>query len=59
MKLRDIINVLDSDEFYIADGEKIVCIRNYDGDDLEDFMDREVKRIVPSGNAFDIDLVEQ
>lgn len=56
MKLRDIISILDCDEFYIQDGEKIECIRIYDGDDLEEYMDREVKRIVPNGNAFDIDL---
>ena len=59
MKIRDIINILVSDEFYIQDGDKIECIRFYDGDNLDDYMDREVKRIVPSGNSFDIDLVEQ
>lgn len=47
MKLCDIINVLDSDEFRITDGEKIECVRLYDGDDLEEYMDREVKRIKP------------
>ncbi len=56
MKLRDIISILDSDEFYIQDGEKIECIRIYEGDNLEEYMDREIKRIVPSGNAFDIDI---
>lgn len=68
MKIRDIINILDSDEFRITDGEKIECIRLYDGDDLEEYMDREVKRIHPYAKyaaryeydfGFEIDLVEQ
>lgn len=59
MKIRDIIKILDSDEFYITDGEKIECVRIYDGDDLEAYMDREVKRIRPYSGGFEIDLVEQ
>lgn len=66
MKLCEIVNILDSDEFRITDGEKIECVRLYDGDDLEEYMDREVKRIhpyvkyaYPYDFGFEIDLVEQ
>jgi hypothetical protein len=66
MKLRDIINVLDSDEFRITDGEKIERVCLYDDDDLEAYMDREVKKITPYVKnvypynfGFNVDLVAQ
>lgn len=59
MKIRDIINILDSDEFYITDGEKIECVRIYDGDNLDAYMDMEVKRIRPYNGGFEIDLVSE
>ena len=57
MKLRDIINILDSDEFIFGDGEKIVCVRLYMGETLDPFLDREVSRVRAYEGGFDIDLV--
>ena len=57
MKLRDLLNVLDSDEFIIGDGEKVVCVRLYMGETLEPFMDRVVSRVRAYEGGFDIDLV--
>ena len=57
MKLCDIINILDSDEFIIADGEDIKCVRLYMGETLDPFLDREVSRVRAYEGGFDIDLV--
>ena len=57
MKLRDLLNVLDSDEFIIADGEKIEYVRLYEGHTLDPFLDREVLRVRAYEGGFDIDLV--
>lgn len=57
MKLRDLLKVLESDEFIIADGEKIEAIRIYDGDTLDDYLDREVLKVRAYEGGFDIDLV--
>ena len=57
MKLRDLLNVLDSDEFIIADGEEIKCVRLYMGETLEPYLDREVSRVRAFEGGFDIDLV--
>ena len=57
MKLRDLINILDSDEFIFGDGEKIVCVRLYMGETLDPFLDREVSRVRAYEGGFDIDLV--
>ena len=56
MKLRDLLKVLDSDEFIISDGEKIEAVRLYDGDTLDEFLDREVLRVRAYEGGFDIDL---
>ena len=57
MKLRELLTVVESDEFVIADGEKIECIRLYDGDTLDDYLDREVLKVRAYEGGFDIDLV--
>lgn len=57
MKLRDLLNVLDSDEFIIADGEEIKCVRLYMGETLDLYLDREVSRVRAFEGGFDIDLV--
>ena len=57
MKLRDLLKVLDSDEFIIADGETVKCIRVYMGETLDPYMDREVERVRAYDGGFDIDLV--
>ena len=57
MKLRDLLKVLDSDEFIIADGEEIKCVRLYMGETLDPFLDREVSRVRAFDGGFDIDLV--
>ena len=57
MKLRDLLNVLDSDEFIIGDGEDIKCVRLYMGETLDPFLDREVSRVRAYEGGFDIDLV--
>ena len=57
MKLRDLLNVLDSDEFIIADGEEIKCVRLYMGETLEPYLDRDVSRVRAFDGGFDIDLV--
>jgi hypothetical protein len=57
MKLRDLLNVLDSDEFIFGDGENIVCVRLYMGESLDQFLDREVSRVRAYEGGFDIDLV--
>ena len=59
MKLRDLMNVLDSDEFIIADGEDIKCVRLYMGETLDPWMDREVSRVRAYEGGFDIDLVAE
>lgn len=58
MKLRDLLKVLESDEFVIADGDKIVCIRLYMGETLDPYLDREVSRVRAYEGGFDIDFVE-
>ena len=58
MKLRDLLKVLESDEFIIADGDKIVCIRLYDGDTLDDYLDREVSKVRAYEGGFDIDFAD-
>lgn len=57
MRLRDLLNVLDSDEFIIADGEEIKCVRLYMGETLGPFLDREVLKVRAYEGGFDIDLV--
>ena len=57
MKLRDLLNVLDSDEFIIADGENVECVRVYMGESLDPYLDREVQKMRPYDNGFDITLV--
>ena len=57
MKLRDLLNVLDSDEFIIVDGEETKCVRLYMGETLEPYLDREVSRVRAFDGGFDIDLV--
>ena len=57
MRLRDLLNVLDSDEFIIADGEEIKCVRLYMGETLDPFLDREVLKVRAYEGGFDIDLV--
>ena len=58
MKLRDLLKVLESDEFVIADGDKIICIRLYMGETLDPYLDREVSRVRAYEGGFDIDFVE-
>jgi len=58
MKLRDLLKVLESDEYVIADGDKIVCIRLYMGETLDPYLDREVLRVRAYEGGFDIDFVE-
>lgn len=57
MKLRDLLNVLDSDEFIIADGENVKCVREYMGETLDPWMDREVLKVRAYEGGFDIELV--
>lgn len=58
MKLRDLLKVLESDEFIIADGDKIVCIRLYMGETLDPYLDREVSRVRAYEGGFDIDFAD-
>ena len=55
--MRDLLNVLDSDEFIIADGENIKCVRLYMGETLDPYLDMEVLKVRAYDNGFDIDLV--
>lgn len=59
MKMRDLLKVLESDEFIFGDGEKIEAVRLYDGDTLDDYLDREVLKVRAYEGGFDIDLVPQ
>ena len=45
MKLRDLLKVLESDEFIFGDGEKVECVRLYLGESLDPYLDREVSRV--------------
>ena len=58
MKLRDLLKVLDSDEFIIADGGKIICIRLYMGETLDPYLDREVAKVRAYEGGFDIDFAD-
>lgn len=58
MKLKDILPVLNCDEFFISDGMEIYNIRLYEGQSLDEFLGREVQKITPADNCLDIDLVE-
>ena len=57
MKLRELLKVLESDEFIIADGEKVDFVRLYEGHTLDQYLDREVSRVRAFDGGFDIDLV--
>lgn len=57
MKLRDLLNVCESDEFVVAVGEDIKIIRLYMGETLEPYLDMEVLRVRAYEGGFDIDLV--
>ena len=59
MKMRDLLKVLESDDFIFGDGDKIIPVRLYMGDTLDPFMDREVSRVRAYEGGFDIDLVPQ
>lgn len=59
MKMRDLLKVLESDDFIFGDGDKIIPVRLYMGDTLEPFMDREVLKVRAYEGGFDIDLVPQ
>lgn len=56
MKLRDLLNVCESDEFVVAVGEDIKIIRLYMGETLEPYLDMEVLRVRAYEGGFDIDL---
>lgn len=58
MKLRDLLKVLESDEFVVADGDKIVCIRLYMGETLDPYLDREVSKVRAYEGGFDIDFAD-
>lgn len=59
MKMRDLLKVLESDDFIFGDGDKIIPVCLYMGDTLDPFMDREVSRVRAYEGGFDIDLVPQ
>ena len=56
MKLRDIINILDSDEFIVAVGEDVKIVQLYAGGTLEPYMDMKVLKVRAYEGGFDIDL---
>lgn len=57
MKLRDLLKVLESDDFIFGDGDKIIPVRLYMGETLDPFLDREVSKVRAYEGGFDIDLV--
>lgn len=59
MKLRDLLNVLESDDFIFGDGDKIIPVRLYMGETLDPFLDREVSKVRAYEGGFDIDLVAE
>ena len=57
MKLRDLLKVVECDEFIFAIGEQIIPVRTYMGESLDPYLDMEVTRVRAYDNGFDIYLV--
>ena len=59
MKLRDLLKVVECDEFIFGIGEKIIPVRLYMGETLDPYLDKEVLKVRAYDNGFDIDLAAQ
>ena len=57
MKLRDLLKVVECDEFILGIGEKIIPVLLYMGETLDPYLDMEVLKVRAYDNGFDIDLV--
>ena len=58
MKLRDLLKVVECDEFIFCIGEEIIPVRLYMGETLDPYLDMEVTRVRAYDNGFDIDLAD-
>ena len=56
MKLRDLLKVVECDEFVFGIGEKIIPVRLYMGETLDPYLDMEVLKVRAYEGGFDIDL---
>lgn len=59
MKLRDLLKVVECDEFIFGIGEEIIPVRTYMGETLDPYLDMEVLKVRAYDNGFDIDLAAQ
>ena len=59
MKMRDLLKVVECDEFIFGIGEKIVPVRLYMGETLGPYLDMEVLKVRAYDNGLDIDLMPQ
>lgn len=58
MKIRDLLEVLNTDSVVLAKGQKILAEieTSHIGQALEEYMDEEIERITPLDNAIEIIL---
>lgn len=59
MKLRDLLKVVECDEFIFGIGEEIIPARLYMGETLDPYLDMEVLKVRAYNNGLDIDLVAE